>query len=123
MKASHLGWFSALALFALFACGSATAGTLTANGAAIKTHDSTPANSCANPPCDYSPSTTPPINNDPNSEAVLRNRAGQSKAGAATHPTRKSRVPEGGTFYFLLIGALVFFFARFVSRRNGQAGR
>ena len=59
----------------------------------------------------YTAATTPPINNDPNSEAAHHN---QVKTNAPAHPTRKSRVPEGGTFYFLLIGAVVFFFVRFL---------
>jgi hypothetical protein len=117
MKVLHLRYFPALALFACcLASGSAYAGTLTANGAAIKPHDSAQPNACANPPCDYSPATTPPINNDPNSEAGLR-----SKANAAAHPPmRKSRVPEGGTFYFLLIGVVVFVFARFLTTRKKE---
>jgi hypothetical protein len=121
MKVLHLRYIPALALFACcMASGSAYAGTLTANGAAIKPHDSAPTNACANPPCDYNPATTPPINNDPNSEAGLRNKANLAKANAAAHPLRKSRVPEGGTFYFLLIGAVVFLCARFLTTRKKE---
>jgi hypothetical protein len=122
MKMLHLRYIYALALLAFLASGSAFAGTLTANGAAIKQHDATQPNACANPPCDYNPATTPPINNDPNSEAGIRNKANLAKANAAAHPPlRKSRVPEGGTFYFLLIGAVVFLFARFLTTRKKKA--
>jgi hypothetical protein len=120
MKVLHLRYVPVFALFACLASGSAYAGTLTANGAAIKPHDSAQPNDCANPPCDYSPTTTPPINNDPNSEAGLRNKANLAKANAAAHPIRKSRVPEGGTFYFLLIGAVVFLCARFFTTRKKE---
>jgi hypothetical protein len=123
MKALHLRYIPALALFAFLAIGSAYAGTLTANGAAIKPHDAAQPNNCANPPCDYSPTTTPPINNDPNSEAGLRTKANLAKANTPAHPVRKSRVPEGGTFYFLLIGGVVFFFARFFFKGKKPAGR
>jgi hypothetical protein len=117
MKAFLLRCIPTVALLVFLASGSASAGTLTANGAAIKTHDSTQSANCANPPCLYSPTTTPPINNDPNSEAGHRNPV---KTSAPAHPTRKSRVPEGSTFYFLLIGAVVFFFVRFVSSRKKE---
>jgi hypothetical protein len=126
MKALHLRYFPALVLLAFLAFGTAYAGTLTANGAAIKPHDSAQPNACANPPCDYTPTTTPPINNDPNSEAGIRakaDQAKQAKLNAQAHPTRKSRVPEGGTFYFLLIGAVVFFFARFLFKGKKSADR
>ena len=126
MKMLHLRYFYALALLAFLASGSAFAGTLTANGAAIKPHDSAQPEACANPPCDYTPTTTPPINNDPNSEAGIRARsdqAKQAKLAALAHPIRKSRVPEGGTFYFLLIGAVVFFFARFLFKGKKPADR
>jgi hypothetical protein len=113
MKALHLRNIPALALLAIFASGIAYAGTLTANGAAIKPHEDAQPNACANPPCVYTPATAPPVNNDPNSEAGLHNKANLAKANAPAHPVRKSRVPEGSTFYFLLIGAVVFFFARF----------
>jgi hypothetical protein len=118
MKALHLRCIPALALLAFLASGTAFAGTMTANGAAIKPHDSAQPAACANPPCLYTPSTAPPINNDPSSEAARHSAA---KTNAPAHPTRKSRVPEGGTFYFLLIGAVVFFFARFLFGR--KAGR
>ena len=121
MKVLHLRYIYALALLAFLASGSAFAGTLTANGAAIQPHDSAQPNDCANPPCDYNPATTPPINNDPNSEAGLRSKANLAKATAAAHANlRKSRVPEGGTFYFLLIGAVVFLFARFLTTRKKE---
>jgi hypothetical protein len=117
MKVLHLRYIPLLALLALLASGSAYAGTLTANGAAIQPRDAAQPNACANPPCDYTPATTPPINNDPNSEAALHK---QVKTNTQPHPTRKSRVPEGGTFYFLLIGAVVFFFVRFLSTRKKE---
>jgi hypothetical protein len=123
MKVLNSRYVPALALFALLASGTALAGTLTANGAAIKTHDAPQPNECANPPCSYTPTTTPPINNDPNSEAGLRNKANLAKTNALAHPLRKSRVPEGSTFYFLLIGAVVFFFARFLFKGKKPAGR
>ena len=125
MKALHLRNIPALALLAFLASGAAHAGTLTANGAAIKPHDDSaqPA-ACANPPCLYTPTTTPPINNDPNSEAGLHSKATLAKANAPAHPpVRKSRVPEGSTFYFLLIGAVVFFFARFLFKGKKPADR
>lgn len=123
MKALHLKYIPALALFALLASGTSSAGTLTANGAAVKTHDDAQSTACANPPCVYSPSTTPPINNDPNSEAGLREKANLAKTNTPAHPQRKSRVPEGSTFYFLLIGAVVFFFARFLFKGKKPADR
>jgi hypothetical protein len=123
MKALHLRYIPPLALLALLASSAAFAGTLSANGAAIKQHEDAQPNACANPPCDYTPTTTPPVNNDPNSEAGLRNQANLAKTNAQAHPPRKSRVPEGGTFYFLLIGAIVFFFARFFFKGNKPAGR
>jgi hypothetical protein len=123
MKAFHLRIFSVLALLVILASGLAKAGTLTANGATIKTHDDAQPNACTNPPCGYTPTTNPPINNDPNSEAALRNQANLSKTNGPAHPARKSRVPEGSTFYFLLIGAVVFFFARFFFRGDKPADR
>jgi hypothetical protein len=121
MKAFHLRYFLALALFVVLASAFATAGTLSANGAAIKPHDDAQANNaCANPPCVYTPTTAPPVNNDPNSEAGLRS---QAKINAQAHTVRKSRVPEGSTFYFLLIGAVVFFSARFLFKNDKPAGR
>jgi hypothetical protein len=123
MKVLHLRNIPALALLVFLASGTAYAGTLTANGAAIKPHDSAQPAACANPPCSYTPTTTPPINNDPNSEAGLRNKANLAKANVPAHPVRKSRVPEGSTFYFLLIGAVVFFFARFFFKGKKPAGR
>jgi len=120
MKLFHLRIFPALALFSLLALGHAYAGTMTANGAAIKPHDAAQAGTCANPPCDYTPTNAAPINNDPNSEVNLRTQANLAKANAAAHPVRKSRVPEGGTFYFLLIGAVVFFFVRFIAGRKKE---
>jgi hypothetical protein len=123
MKAFHLRFFPAFALLVILASGSAKAGTLTANGAAIKPHEDPHPNSCANPPCVYSPATAPPVNNDPNSESVLRNQANQTKTNAQAHPPRKSRVPEGSTFYFLLIGAVVFFSARILFKGDKPAGR
>ncbi len=123
MKALHLRVFLAFAILVILASALAKAGTLTANGAAIKPHEDAQPNACANPPCVYTPSTAPPVNNDPNSEAMLRNQANMAKTNAAAHPTRKSRVPEGSTFYFLLIGALVFFFARFLFKGEKPTGR
>jgi hypothetical protein len=123
MKALHLRYFPAFALLVILAPGLARAGTLTANGAAIKPHEDAQPNACANPPCVYTPATAPPVNNDPNSEAGLRNKANLAKTNAPARPTRKSRVPEGSTFYFLLIGAIVFFFARFLFKGNKPAGR
>jgi hypothetical protein len=124
MKVLHLKYIPALALCCLLASGVVYAGTLTANGAAIKPPNDTQPTVCANPPCDYSPSTTPPINNDPNIEAGSRNKANLAKTDAQAHPgVRKSRVPEGSTFYFLLIGAVVFFFARFLFKGKKPAGR
>jgi hypothetical protein len=123
MKVLQLKYIPVLALFAFLACGTSFAGTLTANGAAIQTHADAQPTSCANPPCDYSPSTTAPINNDPNSEAGLRNKANLTKTNGPAHPVRKSRVPEGSTFYFLLIGAVVFFFARFLFKGKKPADR
>ncbi len=118
MKAFLLRCIPTAVLLAFLASGAASAGTLTANGATIKTqHDSTQSTSCANPPCLYNPTTAAPINNDPNSEAGHRNPV---KTSAPLHPTRKSRVPEGSTFYFLLIGAVVFFFARLFSSRKKE---
>lgn len=118
MKALLLRCIPTVVLLAFLASGTALAGTLTANGAAIKTqHDTTQSTDCANPPCLYSPTTTPPINNDPNSEAGKRNLA---KTSVPAHLSRKSKVPEGSTFYFLLIGAVVFFFVRFVSSRKKE---
>jgi hypothetical protein len=120
MKALQLRYIFPLALFALLASGTALAGTLNANGASIKSQASTQANTCANPPCVYATTNAAPINNDPNSEAGLRNKANLAKTSTATNPTRKSRVPEGSTFYFLLIGAVVFFFVRFLSGRKKE---
>jgi hypothetical protein len=120
MKALQLRYIFVLALLACMACGFASAGTLTGNGASVKPQDDAQSNTCANPPCDYNPAPAPPINNDPNSEAGLRNKANLAKTNAQTHPMRKSRVPEGGTFYFLLIGAVVFLFARFLATRKKE---
>jgi hypothetical protein len=122
MKVLHFRYIPALALFVLLASGTVFTGTLTANGAAIKTRDDAQPAACANPPCGYSPSTTPPINNDPNSEAG-RAKANLAKTNAPAHPLRKSRVPEGSTFWFLLIGAVVFFVAKFLFKGKKPAGR
>jgi len=117
MKAFLLRCIPTVALLGFLASGTASAGTLTANGAVVKPHDTVQPADCANPPCLYSPTTTPPINNDPNSEAGHRNIA---KTSVPAHPARKSKVPEGSTFYFLLIGAVVFFFMRFVASRKKE---
>jgi hypothetical protein len=46
-----------------------------------------------------------------------------AKTNAPAHPLRKSRVPEGSTFWFLLIGAVVFFVAKFLFKGKKPAGR
>jgi hypothetical protein len=120
MKVVRLRHFPALALLLLLASGTAFAGTLSANGAAIRSKDDTQPNACADPPCVYTPTNAAPVNNDPNSEVNLRNQANLARTNAAAHQVRKSRVPEGGTFYFLLIGAVVFFFVRFLSSRKKE---
>jgi len=120
MKEFPLRYFPVLCLFALLALGQAFAGTMTANGAAIKPHDAAQPNACADPPCVYTPTNAAPINNDPNSEVNVRNQANLAKTNAQAHPVRKSRVPEGGTFWFLLIGAVVFFFVRFIASRKKE---